>query len=327
MIVSNRALGLLRTLGAVMLAGSLLASCGGSTSQLDAFSPSRLVVLGDETSLLRTDGAKYSVNAIDTADADADGNVTEVLCSSKLIWVQSLANYFGLVFDGCKSSTSTATATALNQAAYGAGVAETEAQLKAFNDNIAHDSLGDKDLVTVLVGLHDIRNVYLDGNYATEAQRSAEIAARAKRVAAMVNSIVSKGSKVLVSTAPDIGLSPWALGLGSSEAAEISRHVSTFNTNLRLGLENDGSKIGLLLFDDLVRAAVSLPGTYGFSDVSSLACVDGHRETLLYTCTTATLAATGADTAYLWADGFHVGSTMQSYLGSQAVTRATNNPF
>jgi len=179
----------------------------------------------------------------------------------------------------------------------------------------------------VLVGLHDIRNVYLDGNYATEAQRSAELAARAKRVAAMVNSIVSKGSKVLVSTAPDIGLSPWALGLGSSEAAEISRHVATFNTNLRLGLENDGSKIGLLLFDDLVRAAVSLPGTYGFSDVSSLACVEGHRETLLYTCTTATLAATGADTAYLWADGFHVGSTMQSYLGSQAVTRATNNPF
>jgi outer membrane lipase/esterase len=312
--------------GTVLLSAGLLASCGGGTSTQDRFLPTRLVVFGDESSLLRSDGSKYSVNQLDTADSNSNGSTTDLLCDSKRLWVQELSTYYGLQFEACKVRTDAV--TALNSAAYAAGITEVETQVSDFSANFLHDALGSKDLVTVLVGVNDIKAVYQDGNLATEGDKSAEVAARGKRVASVVNAVAATGARVLVSTIPDIGLSPWALAQGASEASLVSRLVSTFNTNLRLGLVNDGSKIGLLLLDDLTRAAVQNAGTYGYSDVSSPACTLGNRDGLLYTCTTGTLVATGADTAYLWADDLHLGPKMQSsYLGSQAVTRASNNPF
>jgi outer membrane lipase/esterase len=325
MIFSSMAWRLVRHLGTVVLSAGLLASCGGGTSTQDRFLPSRLVVFGDEQSLLRSDGAKYSVNQIDTTDANANGSTTDLLCSSKLLWVQSLANYYGLQFEGCKANTNAV--SAFNSAAYGAGITEAEAQLAAFRANILHDDLNNKDLVTVLVGLHDIQSVYLDGNFATEGDKTAEVQARGARVAALVNAVVATGARVLVSTIPDVGLTPWALAQGAGEAALVSRLVTAFNNKLRLGLENDGSKIGLVLLDDLTRAAVQNPGSYGFGDVSEPACALPNRDDLLYTCTTSTLVATGADTSYLWADNLRIGASMQAFLGSQAVTRASNNPF
>ena len=72
MIFSSMAWRLVRHLGTVVLSAGLLASCGGGTSTQDRFLPSRLVVFGDEQSLLRSDGAKFSVNQIDTTDANAN---------------------------------------------------------------------------------------------------------------------------------------------------------------------------------------------------------------------------------------------------------------
>lgn len=326
MMFSSSVARLTLRLGTVLLSAGLLTSCGGGTSTQDRFLPSRLVVFGDEQSLLRSDGAKYSVNQIDTADSNANGSTTDLLCSSKLLWVQALSNYYGLQFEGCKVVAADPV-TALNSAVYGAGVTEAEDQVTAFRANILHDDLNNKDLVTVLVGLHDIQSVYLDGNFSTEGDKTVEVEARGARVAALVNAVVATGARVLISTIPDVGLTPWALAQGSAEAGMVSRLVSAFNNKLRLGLENDGSKIGLVLLDDLTRAAVQNPGAYAYSDVSEPACALSNRDNLLYTCTTSTLVAAGADTSYLWADDLRIGSSMQNFLGSQAVTRASNNPF
>ncbi|MEN9418641.1 MAG: hypothetical protein RI988_2261, partial [Pseudomonadota bacterium] len=55
-------------LTAWLLAGAavLLASCGGGTSQIQAFQPPRLVAFGDEASALGANGRKYAVNALTT---------------------------------------------------------------------------------------------------------------------------------------------------------------------------------------------------------------------------------------------------------------------
>jgi hypothetical protein len=325
MTFSSLATRLAVQLGTVLLSAGLLVACGGGTSQQDRFLASRLVVFGDELSLLRSDGNKYSVNQIDTNDSNGNGSTTDVLCSGKPLWVQSLSNYYGLQFEACKVNSSPV--SALSSAAYGAGIAEAEVQVTNFRANILHDDLNSKDLVTLLVGMHDVQSVYLDGNFATEGDKTTEVAARGARVAALVNAIVTTGARVLVSTVPDIGLSPFALNEGASDAGLVSRLVRAFNNSLRLGLENDGSKIGLVLLDDLTRAAVQNPGAYAYTDVSEPACAVSNRDQLLYTCTTSTLVTTGADTSYLWADGLRIGPSMQSFLGSQAVTRATNNPF
>ena len=57
-----------RALGAVLGAASLLVGCGGAASS-EPFVPQRLIVLGDETSVLNSDGSKYSVNALNAIDS------------------------------------------------------------------------------------------------------------------------------------------------------------------------------------------------------------------------------------------------------------------
>ena len=49
-----------------MLAG--LASCGGG-GQVVPFDPDRIVAFGDELSVIRTDGTKYSINAFRITDS------------------------------------------------------------------------------------------------------------------------------------------------------------------------------------------------------------------------------------------------------------------
>ena len=75
--------------GAALVVGAL-AACGGSTSQVDEFEPGRLLVFGDELSLMTNDGHKYTVNSVDDNDA--------LQCGSSSIWVQGMARHLGMVF-------------------------------------------------------------------------------------------------------------------------------------------------------------------------------------------------------------------------------------
>ena len=62
-----------------------LASCGGGTSQVEAFVPLRLITFGDEMSAFTADGKKYAVNGF-----AADGTTPD--CKALPIWTQVLAN-------------------------------------------------------------------------------------------------------------------------------------------------------------------------------------------------------------------------------------------
>ena len=131
-------------LGAVLCAAALLTACGGG-QPIERFVAKRLIVLGDETSVLNSDGSKYSVSGF-----DIDGNPN---CTVNPIWVQILANLYSLRFEQCASG-SAPPFTALMFAAPGARVADISAQITSVGGFV------DKDLVTLLAGTNDILAQY-----------------------------------------------------------------------------------------------------------------------------------------------------------------------
>jgi outer membrane lipase/esterase len=136
---------------------------------------------------------------------------------------------------------------------------------------------------------------------------------------------------VLVSTMPDMGQTPFAkaeaLEKGDVAATVLSRMSAAFNRSMRLNLLNDGSKLGLLLMDDLMHAMVRVPSAYGLSNVDSPVCEESAP---LPDCNSETLVSgdpTPTASNYLWADATRPTPVPQNYLGIQAITRARNNPF
>jgi outer membrane lipase/esterase len=57
----------LKSLLAPALFAALLGGCGGSSSRVENYVPTRLVAFGDELSLVNPNGSKYSVTALKAA--------------------------------------------------------------------------------------------------------------------------------------------------------------------------------------------------------------------------------------------------------------------
>ena len=310
---------------AAALTLALLAACGGGT-QVERFVPARLVVLGDENSLLDDSGTpgnarKYTVNAtVSATDPTLD-------CKINPIWVQVLANAYGLVFAQCNSAAAAVTAQML--AASGAKVDAIGAQAAQAGTFIG------SDLVTVLAGANDIIEQYRRFPGVSEQQLGAELAAAGEALAAQVNGIANAGGKVLIATVPDMGLSPFAIAekaanIDTDRASLLTRLTARFNARLRANIINDGRRIGLLLADEMVQTIAKFPTVYRFDNTTSAACLS---TAVLPACTTATLepatatapAANGS--TWLWADGLHLSPGGHSQLGALAATRAAGNPF
>ena len=336
---------LLRALAAVGCSAGLLASCGGGTSHYDKFVPSRLIVFGDEYSALTDpqgtgNGNNYAMNGLDSSDTT---NAT-VACddSTRYIWVQRLASAYGLTFKECnRNNVASSKLNAFMQARYGATERAVEAQLSTFQSDIGHDALSSNDLVTVWVGMNDVIEIYKDSvTYSSTADKTTEAEARGKALGRLVNSITDTGARVLVAQVFEMGSTPWAEALGSSEAKLLTSLSDAFNQGLRTTLLNDGSKIGLLTFNDTVANLVQ----YGNYENTEAACDDTHVADIdnasadsdgylsgsssLSACTTATVPNDNAAKKDLWVDGIHLNSYIaHPTLGSLAISRATSNPF
>lgn len=305
----------------------LLAACGGG-EQVERFSPQRIIAFGDESSLIVDsgdhNGRKYTVNGFDTATPPA------LDCRLNPIWIQSLANAYGLVFPQCNPDGVAAPASQIH-AQPNATVAMVKAQIDAFFAQ--PDTFNGKDLATVMVGTQDVRAAY-DKVVATpavftEAQATAAVEQAGSDVAAQVNRIAQAGAKVLVVTLINLGTTPWGVSQGAAEAALLSRLTASFNTKLRIGLLNDGHLIGLVLADETFSSIVQSTG--GFANLTASACGDTAQlvsdTSQLLNCTPATLVTGATATTWLWAGPWHLGPGGQATLGSLAVTRATGNPF
>lgn len=314
--MTNGRAGAWRAAGAAVLA-AVLSACGGG-DQVEQFKPERIVAFGDELSVLDDSTAptrKHTINALKT-----DGTID---CTLNPLWIQYLASAYSLVFSECNpSAVATSSET---RAVAGARVADVAAQIDAF---VATGGFNGKTLVTVLAGHHDVRAQYLlmraPSSTVSEADATAAVDAAGAALAAQVNRIAAAGGKVLISTIPNLAQTPFGVAeqLATPGSADVlSRLTAAFNSRLRVGLTNDGRKIGLILLDEPVDSIAR--GVSGFANVTAAAC----NVTPTTTCTTNTLVVTGATDTYLWADTLFLSPAGQRLLGTLAVSRAQGNPF
>jgi outer membrane lipase/esterase len=291
---------------AALAAGVALtvAACGGGSGQVEPFEPTRILAMGDQTSLLEADGRKYTVNALATGGTALD-------CETHPIWVQVVADVFDLKFPQCPGDNTAPTGVML--AANGAKAADIEAQVN--------------DLVTMLVGANDIFELYAQFPTRSEADIGAELRARGRIWGQQINRVAQDGPAVLVVTVPDLGKTPFALAEESANAGRaglLTRLTDQYNAGMRLEIINDGRLIGLAFGDLEVQNIVRFPGSFGFANVTEATCLASAP---LPTCTTATLVANANPVNWLWADDRHLSPGGQNRIGVIAATRASNNPF
>lgn len=299
-----------------LAAAVLLSACGGGTSQYEPFVAGRVLVVGDDQSALTSEGRKFAVNGLNT-----DG--TAIDCTAEPLWVQSVAALYGFVFAECNPTASTKV-NAIMRAAGGAKVADISAQVDA---QIAAGGFRDKDLVLALGGTNDVIELYerwRDQNESSAALLE-EARARGERMAGIVNRLVDLQAKVIVSTIPDLGLSPFAIAENTNRpgsAAFLGDLTRVFNERLGVKVLLDGRYVGLMQSDLRTQLAVRFPSGYSLTDASTAACT-----AILPGCTTATLITGATAGTYFWADGTRLASGGQNQLASLAIDRASRNPF
>ncbi|HEX7637277.1 MAG TPA: SGNH/GDSL hydrolase family protein [Burkholderiaceae bacterium] len=315
----------LRALAGVVALVSL-ASCGGGTYQENPFVPARILTFGDENStLVGAQGLKYSINGISTSTDQVD-------CALNPLWNQVLASSYNIVYQHCNSQTVTQP-TGFDYTTLNATVDDAAKQVAAFQ---AGDSFNGNDLVTLWVGMHDVLNEYTaNGSGDDVATLTADMQGAGAQLAALANSIVATGAKLILVTVPDMGTSPYAATENErgdfDRATLLSQMTLAFNNSLRGSIVNDGSKIGLVLADDFTDGAVRSPGSFGL--ISNPNLTQGCQSTaVLPNCTDDTLNTdagknSNAPGIWLWADQTHLAPTAHQQIGNQAVSRAHTNPF
>lgn len=334
-----------RVLAPLVAAAALLSACGGGTSQVEAFKPSRLLVLGDEASMLvddgNADGFKYGIN-------DRRGTA-----AGKCLLVPTVAQFvaiqYNMVFAACNPTPTSGPNAGIKpdpkafiHARLNAQVDDATTGLKAQIDGIAN--VGSSDMVLVMIGANDMIDLYAQkkAGTLTAAQAEAEATRRGGVAAAQINRILRTGARALVITIPDMGTSPYALTADKTDAgaARLMSTLSTeYNAALRLGIDStdfDGRNYGLVLADDVVAAMARFPGSFlsSPSNVADAACNSATPDTCVLTDSkdTTTLVdgaknATAPTNAYLWATDRHLGPVALTQIANQAISRAINNPF
>jgi outer membrane lipase/esterase len=329
---------------AVCCLALLLTACGGGT-QVEKFVPSRVLVFGDETSVIDDtgttgNGRKYTVNGFATDGVTRD-------CRVNAVWVQYAAAPWGIVFPQCNPNA--VATTSRIYAANGARVDDLAAQITAAG------AMGNKDLTTVMVGINDIVALYAQYPASTEDSLKAQAQARATLLAAQIKRITLTGAKVVFVTIPELGNSPFAVKenadhLGEDRSGLLTRLSAAFNARLRTAVSTasspsfiDGHQGVQVLGDELFRAIVAsiggsaaayLNASVGICDASKAPNVidcnnstDTAVNTLITTTSTPALVTGGTASNYLWADGLHLSPGGHGSLGTAAANRTNANPL
>lgn len=317
----------------VLALATLAVSCGGGSAASN-FVATRILAFGDETSVIvdvngDANGSKYSVNAaVSTTDAT-------IACRSSPLWIQVIASNFSsnLVFPQCNPGPTLVTNPPSRiRATLGAVAADVSAQIDA---QISESSFQAGDLATLMVGANDVLGQYAQYPTVSEAQLTANVTAAGAEAGRQVNRLANLGAKVIVSTIPDVGYSPYAIAernahIDTDRQQLIIRLVKAYNDSLRATLVNDGTKIGLVLMDEIVEGVAKFVGLNGFTNATDGVCdlsQSLYVPPSILDCTNNTLIAGGTPSSYLWADDRHLSAGGQNALGNIAASRARNNPF
>mgnify|MGYP001175087837 CR=1 FL=1 len=314
----------LKSLLVPALCAALLGGCGGSSSRVEDYVPTRLVAFGDELSLINANGSKYSVNAL-----QSDGTTLD--CVIYPVWPQIVASGYGMIFPECNPAAA-ATTVAVMKATAGAKVADVVAAVAAYE---ATTVFTPQTLITVMAGQNDILAAYTayDAGTLTRAAAKTQVAAAGKTLGALVNRVANQGSgaRVLYATPPNVGYSPYAsteiTRTGDADRGVLLRELTlAFTGGLRLEVTNDGRYAALITADELI---VSLSDPTKMTANALTNITDASCTVAMPGCTTATLVsgAGAVGTTYLWADAQRPSVLFQNRVGVAALNRARNNPF
>ncbi|MEO6281326.1 esterase [Roseateles sp.] len=301
-----------------LAAAALIAGCGGGgTSQIEPFAPTRLIAFGDESGAILQSGKKYTINGLNP-------DTRQIECRANPVWTQVLASGFNFVFSQCNTDF-VVLPQGIMYAAAGVKVADVRDKI---DQHLSNDRFGPKDLVSMMVGVNDILELYRQFPAVSKDSLINEAKARGKLLAEQANRIANANGRVLVATIPDVGLTPFGWKEREQQtdidrAAFLDQLSAAFNISMRLNLINDGRLIGLVLVDETIQQIARFPGAFGYSDVTQAAC---RSEIAPQDCTTETLKADATPT-WLWAGDTLLGPTAQQRIGVLALTRAKNNPF
>lgn len=293
---------------ALCVAAAGLSACGGPTRAVESFKPTRVVVLGDELSAVdQSTGAKYGINALVSGS-------TELACQGLPLWSQSVASAFGLSVCPDLSTDS----TRLVRAHQGARATDLNAQLTGVD-------VGPSDLVTVSIGYNDVLTLYRDRSSNSPSELTAQAEQAGLLAATEICQVLRRGARAVVTTAPDLGLSPFGLQ-EMDKGALLTQLTDQFNAGLR-SLQNhvkvkcddkvvDGWQFGLLLGQEKTKPGAS---TVGLSNVTEAAC---NGASGLGDCTTATLKPGASASGWLWATDTLPSPAWHSLVGSSATSLA-----
>ncbi|MEE7560460.1 autotransporter domain-containing protein, partial [Xanthomonas sp. Kuri4-2] len=120
---------------------------------------------------------------------------------------------------------------------------------------------------------------------------------------------------VMVTTIPDVGLTPRFRAGGAAAMAQGTALASTYNTALFNGLTAAGLRVIPVDTFHLLQEVVANPGTYGFTNVTGTACT-----LTLPLCNPTSLVSADAGSTYVFADSIHPSTATHQILGEYALS-------
>lgn len=259
------------------------------------------------------------------ASANQRTTTTTYNCGVPRIWVHVLARAYGRGFSSqCAVDPYSG---AVSYAAYGAQTDDVIAQIAAHRGE-----LNGSTLVTIMVGQNDILAQYaaIRATTTTEAAATAELQARADRMAAAVKDAIGTGAKVVLALTPSLNNSPKGVS-GSEDGALLSRLVVAYNDRLYVrGLGNVSGRdlVGVNpdTFTNTTTRSTSYVHSTALCDTTAQTKPDGVTTSGLPSdvlfCTTASMVSGGSISTYIWADATHYAPLGHSLIGSLAYNRA-----
>jgi len=256
----------------------LLASCG-SSSIVGAIKPTRFISVGDGFSDVGQNGYRYTIN---------DGTME---------WTQQLAANYNLTLTAASAGGWSYAQGHANVATpdttSGANAPSVQSQIDTM---LARVTFTNTDIVLVSGGISDIVNAVNATGVSSSATVNT-VTDAGTALGGQVRRLVNAGAThVVVSGVYDMGISPWARGLGQSDA--ITNLSTDFNNALLLSIVDLGANVLYVdpaLFYNLIYNQQSL------TNVTDPVCTTPDATT----CTANTIVS-GADiTQYLFADNLY----------------------
>lgn len=292
----------------------VLAACGGGKVESE-FKPSRAVALGDAFTDAGQRGVQYSINN-----------------GTAINWSQRFASNYGLSLQpsaggGSSYAIGSARVTVHPDAQGDATTPTVTEQVTAY----LASGVGGNDVVLVGAGMADliVEEQAVIAGAQNQAQAQANVQQAGTQLGNQIKRLVDGGAKhVIVAGVYNLGRSPWANGNGRGAAIEALSVA--FNDAVKIAIVDLGANVLFIdtaFYFNLVTAA---PTTYGYTDVTSLACNSfdagtgigvGTGQVNSTQCTGATLT-TGATASTLFADPVYFTPAGNISFGDYAYQRS-----